>query len=138
MDRQALKLELTRDEGKRLRLYRCTAGKASIGIGRNLDDVGISEDEAQLMLENDIDRTMAELDRRMPWWRQLDEDRQRVIVNMAFNLGVTGLLGFKNTLASVQAGKYEDAAKGMLASRWAEQVGARAVRLAKMMATGQA
>lgn len=129
--------ELRRDEGERLKPYRCTAGKLTIGIGRNLDDVGISKDEAALMLNNDIDQVMRQLDRELPWWRSLDEVRQRVLVNMGFNLGVPGLLAFKNTLAAVQAGRYADAANGMLASRWAKQVGPRAARLAKMMQEGK-
>ncbi len=136
MNLQTMRDELLLDEGLKLKPYRCTAGKLTIGVGRNLDDVGITRAEALQMLENDIQRTAIELDAKLPWWRSMDEVRQRVILNMAFNLGVPGLLGFKNTLAAVQAGKYEDAAKGMLASRWAGQVGARAQRLAQMMATG--
>lgn len=136
MNIETMRDELLLDEGLKLKPYRCTAGKLTIGVGRNLDDVGITRTEALQMLENDIQRTAIELDAKLPWWRSLDEVRQRVILNMAFNLGVPGLLGFKNTLATVQAGKYEDAAKGMLASRWAGQVGDRAQRLAQMMAKG--
>jgi lysozyme len=136
MNIEAMREELLLDEGLKLKPYRCTAGKLSIGVGRNLDDLGISRAEALLMLDNDIQCTATELDARLPWWRTLDEVRQRVILNMAFNLGIKGLLGFKNTLAAVQAEKWEDAANGMLASRWAGQVGARAQRLAQMMAKG--
>lgn len=132
-----LRDELTRDEGLRLKPYRCTAGKLSIGVGRNLDDVGISKSEALAMLDADIERTAAELDRRLPWWRHLDEVRQRVVLNMAFNLGVSGLIGFRRTLAAISAGKFEDAASEMLRSKWAEQVGERAQRLAAMMARGE-
>ena len=132
-----LKIELTRDEGLRLKPYRDTVGKLTIGIGRNLDDVGISQDEAMHLLDNDIARTTAALDKAIPWWRSLNDVRQRVVVNMAFNLGVAGLLGFKNTLAAMQAGRYADAAGGMLASKWATQVGERAKRLAAMMAKGE-
>lgn len=136
MDVKALCDELTRDEGFRLKPYRDTVGKLSIGVGRNLDDVGISAEEAGILLSHDIDRTVAALDTAIPWWRGLDDVRQRVIVNMAFNLGIGGLLGFKNTLAAVKEGRYADAAAGMLASKWAGQVGARAVRLASMMQKG--
>lgn len=132
-----LKIELTRDEGLRLKPYRDTVGKLTIGIGRNLDDVGISQDEAMHLLDNDIARTTAALDKAIPWWRSLNDVRQRVVVNMAFNLGVAGLLGFKNTLAAMKAGRYADAAWGMLASKWATQVGERAKRLAAMMAKGE-
>ncbi len=144
MDRQKLLAELKRDEDLRLKPYVDTVGKTSIGIGRNLDDVGISQEEAIFLAQNDIDRTMADLDAKLPWWRQLDEVRQRVIVNMCFNMGIgnaalgKGLLGFVNTLAKVKAGDYQGAADGMKASKWYGQVGARAERLVKMMRTGVA
>ncbi len=128
-----MRAELVRDEGLRLRIYKDTVGKLTIGVGRNLDDVGISKDEAYLMLDNDIQRTSDSLDKNLPWWKTLDEVRQRVILNMAFNMGINSLLGFKNTLAAIQAGRYNDAADGMLASKWSTQVGARATRLADMM-----
>lgn len=130
--------ELERDEGLRLKPYRDTVGKLTIGVGRNLDDVGISEEEARQLLANDVERTVAGLDAALPWWRQLDPVRGRVIVNMAFNVGVDGLLKFHNTLAAVQTGNYVGAANGMLSSRWATQVGERAKRLSAMMATGEA
>lgn len=128
-----MRAELVRDEGLSLRLYKDTVGKLTIGIGRNLDDVGISKDEAYLMLDNDIQRTSDSLDKNLPWWKTLDEVRQRVILNMAFNMGINSLLGFKNTLAAIQAGRYNDAADGMLDSKWAQQTGQRAQRLADMM-----
>jgi lysozyme len=130
--------ELRRDEGVRLKPYRCTAGKLTIGVGRNLDDVGISSDEADALLRNDVARVCSDLDARIPWWRGLDEVRQRVLVNMGFNLGISGLLGFKNTLRAVETGDYLGAAQGMLASKWAKQVGPRAERLALMMRDGAA
>lgn len=136
MNLDIMRVELMRDEGVRLRPYLDTVGKLTIGVGRNLDDVGITQVEAAHMLDGDIQRTASELDTQLRWWRNLDETRQRVILNMAFNLGVSGLLKFKNTLAAMQAGKYADAAEGMLKSKWAEQVGQRAVRLANMMRGG--
>lgn len=138
MDAEALKAELERDEGVRLSPYLDTVGKITIGVGRNLDDVGISRDEARYLLDSDIARTVAALDAALPWWSSLDEVRQRVVVNMAFNLGVPGLCEFHHTLADMQAGNYVGAAAAMLASKWAGQVGARAQRLAKMMASGAA
>lgn len=137
-DMPTLLAELKRDEGVRLKPYTDTVGKLTIGVGRNLTDVGISDDECTALLQNDIDKVLAQLDRSLPWWRKLDPVRQRVLVNMAFNMGMTGLLTFKNTLAAVQSGSYAAAAAGMLASKWATQVGARAERLADMMRTGAA
>ncbi len=134
--RDRLIRHLIRDEGLRLKPYKDTVGKLSIGIGRNLDDVGISEGEAIAMLENDIDRAEEGLDRNLPWWRGLDGVRQEVLVNLTFNLGITGLLGFKNTLAAMRDGLWSSAASRMLASKWARQVGKRAERLAKAMETG--
>lgn len=130
--------ELERDEGKRSKPYRDTVGKITIGIGRNLTDVGLSDDEIYYLLRNDIARAEAGLDDKLPWWRTLDEVRQRVLANMALNMGINGLLGFKNTLRAVQEGRWDEAATGMLNSMWAKQVGARAMRLADMMRTGNA
>lgn len=136
MNLDAMRSELIRDEAMKLKPYRDSVGKLSIGVGRNLDDVGISQIEAAQMLDSDIRRTADALDKALPWWRGLDEVRQRVLLNMAFNMGVAGLLGFKHTLADVQAGNYDFAAAGMLASKWAGQVGDRAQRLANMMMKG--
>ena len=136
MNLEAMTEELTRDEGLRLKPYRDTVGNLTVGIGRNLDDVGISIDEAEYLLYNDIRRAMADLDRSLPFWRGLDEVRQRVLVNMAFNLGIGRLMQFKYTLFSVEHGEWERAAQGMLSSLWARQVGPRAERLAEMMRTG--
>jgi lysozyme len=131
-----LEAELTRDEGKKAKPYKCTAGKTTIGIGRNLDDVGLSDDEIRFLLQNDINRCCVELDGRFAWWRQMSDARQRVLVNMCFNLGISRLLKFKNTLAAMSADDYKGAAAGMRNSLWAKQVGARAERLAKMMEAG--
>jgi lysozyme len=136
-DRPTLIAELRRDEGVKLKPYRDTVGKLTLGVGRNLDDVGISDDEASALLSNDIDRACRALDLNLSWWRNLDSVRQRVLVNMCFNLGIVALLGFKDTLAAVQSGNWQAAHDGMLASKWAQQVGARATRLALMMFTGE-
>jgi lysozyme len=117
--------------------YTDTVGKLTIGVGRCLDDVGISPEEAQMLLDSDIERAISNLNTGIPWWSTLDEVRQRVLVNMCFNLGIQGLLRFKNTLALVRAGKYEEASVAMLQSIWAGQVGKRAVRLAHSMKTGE-
>ncbi|EEE06843.1 glycoside hydrolase family protein [Burkholderia multivorans] len=134
-DAAALKAELTRDEGRRSRIYVDTVGKVSGGIGRNLTDKGFRDNEIDLMYQNDIAETEAWLDRNLPWWRSLDPVRQRVMMNMAFNMQGK-LLTFVNTLAAIKRGDYAAAADGMLASKWASQVGARATRLASMMRSG--
>ena len=92
MNEEMLRQDLIRDEGLRLKPYRCTAGKLSIGIGRNLDDVGISASEAEYMLHNDILNVQIELDRNLPWWRKMSETRQLVLANMAFNMGIQGTI----------------------------------------------
>ena len=138
MNIDLLVAELTRDEGVRLKPYKDSVGKTTIGIGRNLDDVGISEDEAEFLLHSDIARTAAGLDSALIWWRDLDEVRQRVLLNMAFNLGVYALLQFHQTLGFIKSGLWGAAADGMLDSLWAKQVGPRATRLADMMRTGVA
>lgn len=135
--RHSIEAQLGLHEGTRSKLYRDSLGIYSIGTGRNLRDVGLRPDEIALMLRNDIAAAKAALDQVAPWWRDLDEVRQKVLIDMAFNLGPKGLAGFRNTLRDIQARKYAAAAKRMLASRWATQVGARARRLSEMMRTGE-
>lgn len=135
-DRQKLIQQLRRHEGERLKPYRCTAGKLTIGVGRNLDDRGITAEESAYLLSNDIDRVWTELKARLPWMTGLNDVRQRVLLDMAFNLGTDGLLKFRNTLATIQAGDYQKAGEMMLDSLWAKQVGMRAQRLSRMMQTG--
>jgi|SRR5581483_8811785 len=129
--------QLIRDEGVRLKPYRDQVGKLTIGVGRNLDDVGISELEAEWLLHNDISRAEDALLQALPWAKDLDEVRRSALINMAFNMGIGGLLGFKNTLAAIQEGRYNDAADGMFESKWATQVGPRAHRLALQIKTGE-
>lgn len=136
MNAKLLADELTRDEGLKLKPYRCTADKLTIGIGRNLDDAGITPAEARMLLENDIARAEAGLDNAAPWWRQMSDTRQRALVNMAFNLGMSRLLGFRNMLEALRGGDYDRAAHEALNSKWAEQVGERAHRIAKMIREG--
>jgi lysozyme len=136
VNRDALASQLVIDEGLKLKPYQDTVGKWTIGVGRNLDDVGISKAEAMMLLGADIDKVMTQLDAQLPWWRSMTDARQQALANMAFNLGIERLLGFKNTLAAMQAERYDEAANGMLASKWALQVGQRARRLADMMKKG--
>lgn len=137
VDRNAMVRQLRLHEGERLRPYRCTAGKLTIGVGRNLEDRGITTEESAMLLSNDISREERELLAALPWVAKLSEVRQRVLLDMSFNLGLQGLLAFKRTLAAIQAGQYQQAAGMMLESLWARQVGQRAQRLSQMMATGQ-
>ena len=136
LNETALKSDLMRDEGVRLKPYRCTAGKLTIGVGRNLDDVGLSAGEVATLLDSDIARVVGELDQALPWWHQMSEPRQRALANMAFNLGVPRLLGFRKMVQALAQGQYDEAARQALASKWAEQVGARAQRLAQMIKEG--
>ena len=150
MDR--IKEQLVRHEGLRLTPYRCTADKLTIGIGRNLDDCGITQSEAYVMLINDIINCEKQLQSKIPdIYNGLDEVRKSVLLNMCISipqsrfaplrepcyLGINGLLGFKNTLAFVKAGDWERAANNMLVSRWAKQVGRRAIELSELMRKGK-
>ncbi len=119
-------------EGLRLKPYECTAGKLSIGYGRNLDDNGISQAEADTMLENDLDAVYARLD-RLDWFANISAVRQAVLADMCFNLGWPRLSGFRKMLAAVSRGDYDRAAEEMLDSRWRHQVGERALYLARVM-----
>ena len=128
--------QLILHEGLRLFPYRCTAGKLTIGIGRNLEDKGISNEESLIMLRNDIKEVCQRLS-HYTWYTELDCVRQRVIVDMVFNLGLGGFLRFQNTISALEKHDYCEAAKEMLDSRWASQVGQRAERLAQMMRSGE-
>ncbi len=129
---------LKKHEGLRLKPYVDTATppRLTIGFGRNLDDVGISIDEAEFMLDNDIKRTLAECRANFTWFNGLSENRQAVVASMVFNMGIARFKGFARTIAHIEAGYYEDAAREMLDSKWASQVGRRAVELAQLMREG--
>jgi lysozyme len=132
-----LKDMLIRHEGERLKVYMCPAGKPTIGVGRNLEDRGISHVESDFLLDNDIEAFTANLNKRLFWFKELDLVRQAVLVDMAFNMGVAGLMAFKKTLKAIENGKWTEASRQMLDSRWATQVGSRATELAEMMRTGK-
>ena len=123
-----------REEGLGLKPYLCSAGKASIGYGRNLEDVGISVIESEFLLNNDIDNAFDSLDFLFPNWDDLPERVKVVLALMSFQMGRAGLIGFKKTLAFVRAFDFENAAKEMLDSIWAtEQTPGRANRMSKIM-----
>jgi lysozyme len=127
---------LKRDEGVRRFPYKDSVGLLTIGCGRNLEDVGLSDDEIDYLLFNDIQKCEIEA-RKYAWFKDLNETRRNVVLSMIFNLGPTGFAGFKNTIADIAVGNYEQAASRMLQSKWSSQVGNRAVRLAQMMRTGE-
>lgn len=131
-----LRLQLTRHEGLRLAPYIDTRNRLTIGYGRNLSDVGISAAEAWFLLDNDIARAESRLSARYPWYDGLDPVRQAVLTNMAFNLGLSRLAGFTRMLSCVASGEWDGAAREMLASAWATQVGSRATELAQQMRSG--
>lgn len=127
------------EEGEVLHEYKDHLGYSTIGIGRLIDKRkggGITKDEAAYLLGNDVDKVVEQLNKRLPWWTKLDDARKGVLINMAFQMGIDGLLGFKNTLRMIEQGKYADAASGMLNSLWARQTPARAKRMADQMRTG--
>jgi lysozyme len=135
-DVETLLSDLMRDEGIRLMPYQDTAGKWTIGVGRNLTDRGILRSEAELLCRNDIAMTTADLDRNAPWWRTLSSNRQRALANMTFNLGWPRLSGFKVMLAALEHGDFESAATECLNSKWAAQVGDRSQRIATLFKEG--
>jgi lysozyme len=167
INREVLEAELVIDEGEVLnRSYIDTEGHPSAGVGRNLDSArkgpkgtrgisaretlelditrasvlknGVTRKQSRALLANDLDNVFADLDRALPWWRTLDPVRQRVLANMCFNLGITKLLGFKQALGLIKRGLYDMASETMLESKWARQVGKRALRLSRLMLLGPA
>lgn len=127
--------EVKNDEGFVARPYHCSAGFQTIGYGWNLESTPISEKAATAILQEQLIDCIEQC-ANLPWFGPLSDARQRVIVNMTFNLGFAGMLKFKNMIEAIQYGNFNDAAAEMLDSRWARQVGARADRLAEMMREG--
>jgi lysozyme len=132
-----LKAQLKIDEGVKNKPYKDTVGKLTIGCGRNLDDVGLRDSEIDFMLDNDI--ASAEKDARIlvRAFDQLNDVRKAVVLNMVFNMGFSVFSQFRQTIAAINSGDYTKAAANMLDSSWAQQVGARAQRLAEQMAKGE-
>lgn len=142
---------LKRHEGFQARVYKCPAGKQSIGYGYNLEanplklDIkiiggfykhGISETEAERLLVDELTRLDLILSGKLDWWQNINEARQSVLLNMAYNLGVNGLLKFSKTLGFIRNHDFARAAQEMLDSSWARQVHGRASELALIMRTG--
>lgn len=160
--RESLQDMLIRHEGLKLMTYRCSAGKLTIGVGRNIEDraltkgeslqifgrettraeqtelfkeYGITEEQALYLLRNDISSCMADLRRYCPFFDDLTETRQDVLIDMCF-MGLGRLLEFKKMIAALKVGDYDTAAAEMLDSKWATQVGSRATELAALMQRG--
>lgn len=119
-------------EGRMHKPYKCTAGKTSIGIGRNLDDVGLSDDEIDYLFANDLKRAHAEAS-KYPWFAELSEVRQAAIIDMIFNLGPSRFAGFRNFIQAMSQKDYVWAAAELVASKWFLQVRRRASRIRLMI-----
>ena len=128
---------LRRHEGVKNTLYKCTSDKWTIGVGRNLEDVGLSEEEIDMLLLNDIVRTKELMDDYIPWHSDLDEIRQEALINFVFNVGIGTTIKFKNAMAALEEHDYDTAATEMLDSNWAKQVGSRAIEITQMIKTGE-
>ena len=128
---------LIKHEGLKLEPYRCTSDKLTIGVGRNLEDCGITEEEAMYLLKNDIKKFHEELTERFYFYQYLDGARKDAMLNMAFNMGVPRLANFVNALDFMSQRKYAEAADEFLDSKWAKQVGNRAQEVAHMIRTNR-
>jgi lysozyme len=128
--------QLKKHEGIELKPYKCTSNKLTIGIGRNLEDVGISEHEAEFLLMNDLDTYMTAA-KSYNWYAGLNDARKAVIVNMLFNMGQTNFNKFLKMKQALDVGDHAEAGKQMLDSKWAKQVKGRSEELSKQMETGK-
>ena len=132
--------QIKNDEGLVLHAYADSLGLLTIGYGRLIDKAkggGITKQEAEYLLSHDISYKLGQLYAQLPWIDKLNDARKGVLLNMAFQLGIAGLMGFKNTLAKIEAGDYEGASSSMLQSKWATQTPNRAQRMAAQMRSGQ-
>jgi lysozyme len=135
-----LKEQLKRDEGVVRYAYEDSLGFLTIGCGRLIDDRrsgGLSPSEIDFLLANDISEKSAQVLEALPWARDLNEPRLAVLINMAFQMGIRGLLGFPGMLGAVRTGDYKAAAEHMLDSKWEKQTPTRAHRLADQMESGE-
>ena len=132
--------QLKNEEGVKNHAYQDSLGYWTIGVGRLIDERKgglLYPDEIDYLLTNDIRRKTDGLNDALPWFHLLDEPRQAVLIQMAFQMGVKGLLAFSTTLSHVRVGRYAEAAVAMLESVWARQTPERAARLSKQMETGE-
>jgi len=131
---------LKRHEGVRHYVYDDHLGYATIGVGRCVDKnvgLGLSHDEIEYLLQNDVNRCIEELDSNFAWYRNLCEARRDAMINLVFNLGLPRLKKFVKALAAMEAGNYQEAAVEFLDSRWAKQVGTRALEVTHMIRSGE-
>lgn len=136
--RQLASDHLILEEGFRPSAYLDHLGYLTIGIGRMIDEKkggGISRDEALHLLSNDLDKIDAQLSAKLPWWTTLSTTRQAILISMAFQMGISGLMKFKRTLDYIESGNYVMAARHMQLSLWARQTPGRARRMASAMET---
>ena len=127
---------LRRHEGVEHTVYEDTMGIPTIGVGRNLRDVGLSEEEIDYLLVNDIERTKRLMDQYLSWWSDLDEVRQEALINFVFNVGIGTAQKFKKAMKHLEEGNYEESADEFLDSNWAKQVKGRAIEVTDMIRTG--
>jgi lysozyme len=126
-------------EGVETYAYKCSENKTTIGVGRNVDKnggLGLSDDEVDYLLQNDINRIILELDSEYSWYSDLDDVCQNAMIDISFNLGQTRLRAFKKALAAMSEGDWDEAADQFMDSRWSEQVGIRAKNLTEMIRSG--
>ena len=127
-------------EGVRTHAYKCSANMITVGVGRNLDEnggLGLSEDEIDYLLANDITRVKNELADTYFWFNGINEARQDAMIDMCFNLGLTRLRGFVKALEAMSREQFDIAADEFMDSKWAKQVGMRAVRVTEMIRSGE-
>jgi lysozyme len=135
-DRAELRTLIMGCEGYRRKPYRCTAGKLTVGYGRNLDDVGIDQEEARYLLDRDINKVILDL-ALFPWFESLNPIRQRALINMQFQLGLGGFHAFQKMIAALAKKDYETAANEMLDSKWCKLDSPdRAKAMAEMVRNG--
>jgi lysozyme len=130
---------LKRHEGVRDKVYMCSAGYETIGVGRNISEsgLGLSDDEIEYLLVNDIRRCRKELTQEYEWFSSLDSVRQDAIIDLSFNIGQTRLRTFVKALGHMATGNYEEAGQEFYRSRWAEQVGDRSLEVCQMISSGE-
>lgn len=125
------------NEDRRNKPYMDSVGKLTIGVGHNLTDVPLPDPVVDLLLEFDYAAAQAAVEARYSWYATLDPVRKAVLVDLAFNMGMQTLKGFKNSLAYFAAGDYEKAADNFMLSKWYRQVGVRGPRMMNMLRSGR-
>ena len=133
MNIERLKKTLRRHEGVKNSIYKCSAGYHTVGIGHNLDTMPLSDRAIDLILEDDIEIATQDVKRNISFFDDLPTEVQETLVNMCFNLGITRLLMFKNMLKAIENRDWKRASEEALDSRWAKQVGDRAIELASVL-----